>query len=40
MERVARDGEQMRVLRREPGRTVLKSIGLGVFSVLPIEKLL
>jgi putative cardiolipin synthase len=40
LEWVARDGEETRVLDREPGRTVFKSIGLGVLSVLPIEKLL
>jgi putative cardiolipin synthase len=40
LEWVERDGEQTRMLHREPGRTVLKSIGLGVLSVLPIEKLL
>ena len=40
LEWVAREGDATQVLRREPGRTVLRSIGLGVLSVLPIEKLL
>lgn len=40
LEWVEREGDATRVLRREPGRTVLKSIGLGVLSVLPIERLL
>lgn len=40
LEWVEREGGVTRVLRREPGRTALRSIGLGVLSILPIEKLL
>ena len=40
LEWVEREGDATRVLRREPGRTALRSIGLGVLSILPIEKLL
>jgi putative cardiolipin synthase len=40
LEWVEREGEVTRVLQREPGRTAFKSLGLGVLSILPIEKLL
>ena len=40
LEWVERESGVTRVLRREPGRTALRSIGLGVLSILPIEKLL
>jgi putative cardiolipin synthase len=40
LEWIEREGDATRVLRREPGRTALRSIGLGVLSILPIEKLL
>jgi putative cardiolipin synthase len=40
LEWIEREGEVTRVLRSEPGRTALRSIGLGVLSILPIEKLL
>jgi putative cardiolipin synthase len=40
LEWIEREGGVTRVLRSEPGRTALRSIGLGVLSILPIEKLL
>jgi putative cardiolipin synthase len=40
LEWLEREGDATRLLRREPGRTALKAIGLGVLSILPIEQLL